>query len=98
MAQWIRTLDISKEWAESNEDESLIYKTADAIAKKLKAFKVEGDSFLDEIISDFELLAADEDSDYESFNYIMNNLYDWADTKLDDQWNGKKNCWIKTYT
>ena len=97
MAKWMYTLDIVAEWEASNDDESLVYKTADAIARKLKAFSIEGDSALDDIIEEFEILALDPDSDYDSFNYAMQNLYDWADTPLDSEWNGKKNCWIETF-
>jgi len=96
MSQWVRTLNIITEWKASNDDESLVYKTADSIAKKLKAFKISDDAFLEDIIEDFELLASDVNCTYDSFNYSMQNLYNWADTSLDNEWNGKKNCWIRT--
>lgn len=97
MSKWVRKLNIVSEWKVSNENEALVYKTADSIAKKLKAFNVQGDGVLDELIEDFELLAEDEEANYDSFNYYMEKLYSWADTPLDNEWNGKKNCWIETF-
>lgn len=36
------------------------------------------------------------DDDVEVFDSAMYDLYEWADTALDENWNGKKMCWVKT--
>lgn len=49
----------------------------------------------DEIADAFKSFADDASGDHEDFNTIMERLYKWADTRLDDEWNGKKVCWIQ---
>ncbi len=44
----------------------------------------------------FEELSLDTNADIEDYDFILNKFYDWADTKLDDLWNGKTMCWINT--
>ncbi len=97
MSQWMHTLDIEKEWDASNKDESLVYKTAEAIMLGLKKFNIKDDEILDELIEQFEYLSEDPSTNYEEFNCYMNDLYDWADTSLDNVFGGRKNCWIKTF-
>ena len=97
MPQWVRTLDIKDSWEKSNDEEIPVYELAKEIASKLKEFHIEDDYELQEIIEDFEGLSEDKNLTFDEFNYSMNNLYDWADTPLDSEWNGKKNCWIKTF-
>jgi len=42
-------------------------------------------------------LAEEKEVSFEEFNYIMDDLYDWGDAKLDDKsFCGKKVCWIAT--
>ena len=35
--------------------------------------------------------------DFDSFNEVMERLYDWGDINLTDEWPPKKVCWIKTF-
>lgn len=44
----------------------------------------------------FEEIVDAENDDTELFDYAMSELYDWADTSLDDKWGGRKMCWVST--
>ena len=50
-----------------------------------------------ELVDELQDLANDPDADARDFDYVWNDLYDWADTPLDANWNGKKVCWIKMF-
>lgn len=97
MAQWERVLDITEDWESSKEGKIPIYLLAKVIADKLKAFKISEDYDYDYLIELFETFYDDEETDVDEFDYCMEKLYDWADTRLDGTWNGKKNCWVKLY-
>jgi len=94
MSKWMHTINIAQEWKASNEDGSLVYNTADAIATRLERLNIKGDNELDSIIFEFKVLAQDKNTTYEDFNYIMEELYDWADKSIDGTCTGAKNCWI----
>lgn len=49
-----------------------------------------------EILPMFEEVAETESEDEEDFDYALEYLYDWADTPLDDEFGGKKMCWVST--
>jgi hypothetical protein len=95
MSQWVRTLDIKTEWDQVADDKLSINELASIIAKKLNRFGLVDDVELQGIIDDMEMLG--EDATIEDFNCIMENLYDWADTPLDNEFGGKRNCWVKTF-
>ena len=95
MSQWVHTFNIALEWQASKENESLVYKTAQVIVAGLKSFNIKDDDYLDIVIEEFDDIACNKDSGYDQFNYCMNHLYDWSDMKLDNLWNGKKNCWVE---
>lgn len=101
MSNWQRTLDIKKYWDQANDGEITVRKLAEEIAEGLANIKPFSSEFQylnderDELIDTFQDAAADEELDFAAFNYYMNDLYDWADSSLDDKWNGKKVCWIK---
>ena len=97
MAQWERVLDITEDWESSKEGKIPIYLLAKVIADKLKAFKISEDYDYDYLIELFETFYDDEETDVDEFDYCMEKLYDWADTRLDGAWNGKKNCWVKLF-
>lgn len=50
----------------------------------------------EEIAADFLSLSEDQDATADEFDEIMAQLFDWADTKLDDAWPGKRLCWVNT--
>ena len=99
MANWQRNINLVAEFSGYDEGTKTITEVAQAVADKLKLvreFNIEdGDNERLDLIEEFESLATDEEAELEDFNYIMNSLYDWADRKLDDNWNGKKVAWIE---
>ena len=97
MAQWVRRLNIKDAWKQAQEDEITSIDLAKVIVEKLKRFNLEDDWELQDIITEFESFIEDNEDDDSWFNSIFNSLYDWADTPLDNEWNGKKNCWIETF-
>lgn len=111
MADWQFTLTVEDIWIKSSkETEETDYVPAwfiDELLKRLKVmheeikksssikFRSMGDS-LEFIILDIEVLKEPEGIQKDDFNNIWKTLYDWADTSLDNQFGGKKMCWIKT--
>lgn len=49
-----------------------------------------------EIIPLFEEVLENEDTSEVDFDYAMNDLYDWGDISLDNNFGGVKMCWINT--
>lgn len=52
---------------------------------------------LEGIIVEFQEVEENEDADEDDFNYAMEDLYDWGDTKFDDQFNGARMCFVDTF-
>lgn len=105
MADWQRKLILNPEWDQAQENEIATQELARSIAVKLRALEPFSDNSLrpnewdaerDEIAETFEALAADKNATQSDFNRVMQGLYDWGDTRMDAQWNGKKVCWIDT--
>ena len=106
MADWQRHLDITTEWNQCKADEITVQECAKAIAVKLRALAPfspdpdmacsEMDAERDELAARFEGAAADPVLMPCELNSIMRDLYDWGDIALDDNFAGKKVCWIAT--
>jgi hypothetical protein len=98
MANWIHKLDVSKHWKTADETGDFIPLARDII-KKLKAIKFGGDFDLerDDLVREFELLIDDKDATIDDFDSLFLELYDFADTPLDDKFNGKKLMWVETF-
>lgn len=102
MANWLRKLNISEEWKKADNGELSEQELSGIIAKKLKELSDFGGKFeyLDEekqeLIDVFEDASKDEELTQGYFNTLMNELYNWSDIKLDNEFNGKKCCWINT--
>jgi len=100
MANWHRKLRLKDVWNSVDDGEKTIQELAGIVAARLKAlapFKDEGiEEAKAEIVDSFEDLAEDEAANYPDFYYIMEDLYNWGDTRLDDEWPGKKVCWVET--
>jgi hypothetical protein len=73
---------------------------AATIAGRLRELRPFSDENIDEtrinLAEEFEWLSGDPETDTEDFDALMDALYDWGDIRLDDNWNGKKVCWIDT--
>ena len=85
MANWQRKVDFSAYTEKYNEGELSIQEFAKIVAEKLKTLRK------------FEDLADDEEcmGEESTFNYLLEDLYNWGDTPLDDKFGGKKVCWIQ---
>ena len=55
------------------------------------------DDLKNNILPLFEELVEFESDDVNGFDYAMAELYDWADTPLDNDWAGKRMCWVNTF-
>ena len=99
MSDWQYMIHFKEEW-DKWPDEVSTQELSKIIAKKLRELDCPTpDDIYDkrfEIAEEFEILACDPDLDVDTddFDYIMEMLYDWGDTSLDDHFNGKKVCWI----
>lgn len=103
MADWQNTLDLADFY---RSDKLTIQEKAELVVQELKRLlensttitedMPEYDEGLD-IIDSFEALASDSSGTVEDFDYVMEELYNWADTPLSEGWNGKKLCWVKTF-
>lgn len=101
MANWKRTVNIAEEWNKTRDGEMTIQELSAVIVTRLKEVEPFHDRDIDEelenLIEEFQTLAEDSSSDTDDFDEIYDRLCDWGDTKLDNQWNGAKVCWIKTF-
>lgn len=98
MADWQRHLILSDLWRDpENADVKL---AATEIARRLHELQKFDVKTIDDeregIEEEFRALAEDPNPNLDDINYIINRLYDWADTPLDTDWNGKKVCWVET--
>ena len=112
MADWQFTLNVEDIWEKSSkETEDTDYVPSWFIDELLKRLKVIHESLkkssrmnmrsmgdlLEFIILDIETMKEPEGIQKDDFNHmIWEPLYNWADTSLDNQFGGKKMCWIKT--
>jgi hypothetical protein len=96
MANWQRELDISNAFRQAQDGEIANEELAAEIAKKLLALPPFDIAMIDlereDIADDF----AHFEGDVDEFDHLMDRLYDWADTSLDGEWNGRKVCWVRT--
>ena len=99
MANWQRRLKIKKEFEQYNDNEITLSQFAKAVSDKLLALEpLPGVIDLERLRLAEEFKAFSEETDPEEgdFDELAEQLYDWADTPLDDHWNGKKVCWVET--
>ena len=106
MADWQRTLNLLPEWRQAQDGTISTSKMAGVISKRLLDLQpFSGDDFgIDyerEVMAEaFEDLSIDTTGGTTEFDALMSDLYDWADTRLDDGvgfWGAKKACWVKTF-
>ncbi|MFL6709257.1 MAG: hypothetical protein ACJ8HI_13725 [Massilia sp.] len=97
MADWQRTLPLKDVWP--SRDPRIIAAVIAERLSKLAPLAVDHvDEERDEIVDEFQSIAADPNASTEDFDDVLCRLYDWADTPLDDdKWNGKKVCWVQTF-
>jgi hypothetical protein len=56
-----------------------------------------GDVLEYDILPMFQEISENEHSSVEDFDDALCELYDWADTPLDEDFSGKKMCWVNTF-
>jgi len=94
MSQWQSRLDLKDLWTRRKEGKLTIQQLAKAIAKRIRKhpFYEREEDTLEEIALNFECC----EEDVEEFDNILSDLYDWANTPLDNNFGGKKMCWVAT--
>jgi len=104
MTDWQLKIDLSDFW-HKYPDELTLQEIAIKLVFVLENFKkIVKKRFPDylesfeEIIDNFQAFAEDESlDDPDNFDDALEDLYDWADTHLDERpFGGKKLCWIST--
>jgi hypothetical protein len=101
MAQWQRKLKLKDVWNQVNEGRMTVQELAGVVVQRLGELEDFGDEYVDdrkqEVLEMFESVAQIHDADVDDFDCAMENLYDWADMRLDNRWNGKAVCWVETF-
>lgn len=97
MAKWQRTLNLLPEWERAKNDEITVTELGRVTADRLSALRPFGIEYLDtqreELAEQFRDVR-----DVADFDYAMSELYDWADTPLDNNpFGGLKVCWVRTF-
>lgn len=96
MSDWQSELNLKDVWECGN-----VHAIALTASQRLKAMNAIPDVYLEEerinIADEFFEIAQDKSAGTSDFDDVMCRLYDWADARLDDQWNGKKVCWVSTF-
>ena len=94
MVNWQRKVDFSTYTEKHEEGELSIQEFAKIVAEKLKTLRKFENEYINnqlkEIICSFENLADDEEcmGEESTFNYLLEDLYNWGDTPLDDKFGG----------
>ena len=102
MSNWQRELNLLPEWEQAKNREITPSQLAKVIGERilaLKPFDKHSEEELERVFlgEDFLDMATDPRLRVEDFDIMMESLYDWGDTPLDDNlFGGKKVCWIKT--
>jgi len=102
MSQWQRKISLLPEWEQAQNKEITTRQLAAVVAQRIKAVEPlrqwpGAEAKRLSLVAGFEMLAKAKRVTRPEFNGWMAALYDWADTKLDREWNGKAVAWIETF-
>lgn len=101
MANWQSELDLSDVWGKIDTGELTIHELAGIVSIRLDKIRPSEDEEILasqlELVDAFLSISEDKECNVDDFDYEMQNIYDWADIKLDNSWNGKKICWVRTF-
>lgn len=101
MSNWQRTLNLVDVWKQATAQEVTAQQVATTIANRLEALKDFDNGYVDnikfELVESFQDFASDESADFDDLDYLLEELYNWADISLDNKFGGKKVCWVKTF-
>jgi hypothetical protein len=99
MARWQRTLKLKDVWEIDNDDPQEVALLSKIVAQRLRALKPFPQVALEEkkeyVAQLFDALG-DGEPDVQEFDEALQSAYEWADTRLDNHFNGAKVCWIET--
>jgi len=102
MARWQRRLEIAEDWKAAQEKTISTQELAKRLSVKLTALRpITDDEYLEEqrleMAENFKAFGEGSEGSVDEFDCMMSELYDWADTPLDDQFGGNKLCWVATF-
>ena len=103
MARWQFKIDLTPIWKKSTPLDTAVYivERINALVPEIRKRKSDvyqdmADELENDILPLFEELVEVANNDADDFDLALESLYDWADTPLDNEWGGKKMCWICT--
>lgn len=96
MANWKYKLKAKDLWESYKGNHITASELGKLLAQRIReaAFYQEYKNQLEEIIDNFENV-----DDIEDFDYVLNELYDWADQEVEPlgQWPRNAMCWVETF-
>ena len=102
MANWQFHLNLHDKW-DTDDVHEISVDACEKIEALLKEIRLrqhpiyqELAAVLEDILCDFEIVRDDLGASEDDLNNVLESLYDWGDTPLDNQLGGKKMCWIDT--
>jgi hypothetical protein len=100
MTNWQRHIELYAEFEAYRNDTMDIHNLSGIVAGKIAMLRSFAEEYIEkkriELVEEFKLVAESKEASAEDFDSRMTELYDWGDTRLDMDWNGKKVCWINT--
>jgi hypothetical protein len=101
MANWKYKINVKDEFQAAQRGELTFRDVARVACKQLTALPVyQTDDELMDIVETLEAVAEDTEADADDFDYVWNDLYDWADQNVGYDtgsiWSSKM-CWIGTF-
>lgn len=101
MANWLFKIHVADVFQKAKAGDAAPQDVANAIVRELERiapFVMLHDNLdeseLDDLIEDFRELAAEPILRVSDFDLALEQLFDWGDTCLDDEWPTKKMCWV----
>lgn len=101
MSKWQRELDIKDAWEKTSDGEMSYKDLARVMLDRLQKLTPFADLDIEaektDIIDELECLVNHPDDLFaEDIDDVIERIYDWGDIQLDNEWNPKKVCWVKT--
>lgn len=100
MANWERKLDLRDVWRLALDNKITMCELAKIVADKLiklRNFKfVSINDEKNDLTEKFQDLAANDETTKDDFDEVLEELYNWGDIRLNNEWPPRKVCWIAT--
>ncbi len=78
MSRWAHKIDVTTEWKRAEHDEITPQELCSILAEKLTALNIQ-DYVLNDIIKAFRELAAAQNTTFDLFDDVLEDLYNWGD-------------------